>query len=758
MNKHALSIGLLSLSVLSTELFWTRLFSAEFYYTFAFLILSLAVLGLGLGALFSRLALKRPRPERLTFWLSLSAFMMLLAVPLVFGLNLDFSRLISEPIQPLKLAAAIILLGSGNFFAGIAIAQIFKMNPLEIPRLYMSDLLGASIGVVLFILVMNAWGAGGTYVYCALPLLIAAFTTGSRWWKTLPVVLATGAIVYVVLGGGIPEQKREERAPVVYTHWDATAKIKVYDYDSTARGINIDNIANTPVYRFDGNWNVPDSMKNHFAIDVRNLIVRFDGCRFLSLGAGGGTDVLQALQYGAAEVHAVEVIPHINAMMKEGYLRDFSGNIYNDPRVKVVTEDARSYIRRHKNAFDIIYSLSSNSWAAFASGSFALAENYIFTTEAFIDYWNALSPNGFLSIEHQFYTPRLVAELIDALKALRVEEPRRHFAVFDLPSLRRKVLLVSRSPLDEATISAAYANSDSSVVHASRRLYPPMDRNDVNIINAIVEAGWQHVADTARIDISPCTDDRPFVAQLGLMRNLDPSKLEKLPLYEFTGFPLSKLIMLVILAVCIVLIVPLNLLPYLTRGEKLRATPWLYFFAIGLGYMMIEVILIQQYTLFIGSSVYSMGLVLTVLLVSSGVGSRFSGRFSPVLVFSAIALWLVADVFLFKQLFYVLGSWNLLPRLLLSGLLIAPAGFFMGMPFPKGASRIATLVDWAFAVNGSASVMGSVVIVLVASNWGYSAGLGLALLVYLAAFGLYRKGFPAEQKMNEPERERVGVS
>jgi SAM-dependent methyltransferase len=756
MKKHTLSIGLLSLSVLSTELFWTRLFSAEFYYTFAFLVLSLAVLGLGLGALFSRMALKTTAPEKLTHWLSLTALMMLLAVPLVFALNLDFSQLVSELLQAVKLAGAILLLGAGNFFAGVAIAQILKMHPDGIPRIYMADLLGASLGVVLFILVMNSWGAGVTFVYCAVPALVAAYLTASRWKKTVPIVIALGAVLYISLAGGIPEQHREERAPVIYTHWDATAKIKVYGYDSTARGINIDNIANSPVYRFDGDWNVPDSLKPHFAIDVRNLIARFDRCRFLSLGAGGGTDVLQALQYNAAEVHAVEVIPHINAMMKEGFLREFSGNIYNDPRVQVITEDARSYIRRHRDSFDIIYSLSSNSWAAFASGSFALAENYIFCTEAFTDYWNALSDGGFLSIEHQFYAPRLVAEVMDALTSLHVAEPRQHVAVYDLPNLRRKVLLVSKAPLDEETIATAYANSDPGVVRASRRLYPPLDNNRGNMIDAIVEAGWHHVADTARIDISPCTDDRPFIAQLGLLRNLQPSKLEKLPLYEFTGFPLSRVIMLAILAVCIVLIIPLNLLPYRTSGAKLRAAPWLYFFFIGLGYMMIEVILIQKYALFIGSSVYSMGLVLTVLLVSSGLGSRFSDRFKPITAFVAIALWLVADVFFFRHLFYILGGWELLPRVTLSALLLAPVGFFMGMPFPKGASRLPDLVDWAFAVNGSASVIGSVAIVLVASSYGYSAGLGGALVVYLAAFGLYRKSFPTGNTTAESRRATVG--
>ncbi|MBK7031424.1 MAG: hypothetical protein IPH45_20515 [Bacteroidales bacterium] len=171
-------------------------------------------------------------------------------------------------------------------------------------------------------------------------------------------------------------------------------------------------------------------------------------------------------------MHAVEVIPHINYLLKEGSLKDFSGNIYNDPRVKVITEDARVYIRKFNERFDIIYSLSSNSWAAFASGSFALAENYIFTTEAFIDYWKALSPNGFLSIEHQFYTPRLVAEVMDALSVMKIPDPKSHFAVYNLPGIKRKILLVSKQPLDQETITNAYGKLTPEIFDQIHLLYP----------------------------------------------------------------------------------------------------------------------------------------------------------------------------------------------------------------------------------------------------------------------------------------------
>jgi hypothetical protein len=737
MRKKIFCIGMLSLSMLSTELFWTRLFSAEFFYTFAFLIISLAILGLGLGALSLKLFPKFNKPVLLPVWLSLTGLTILISAPVIFYLNLDFSKLVSEPGNILKLVGAIMLLGSGFLFGGISIAQILKTNADVIHRLYMSDFIGASFGVVSFIVIMNTFGADATLVFCALPVLLSSFIMAVRWLKILPTMIAIVSFGYLVIAGGISEQKREERAPVIYKHWDATAKIKVYEFDSTVRGINIDNVANSPVYRFDGRWPQADSLKFQMNIDVRNLIQKFDKCCFLSLGAGGGTDVFQALQYNAAEIYAVEVIPHINYLMRDGFLNEYSGKIYNDPRVKVVTEDARAYIRRFQKKFDVIYSLSSNSWAAFASGSFALAENYIFTTEAFIDYWKALSDSGYMSIEHQFYTPRLLAELIEALKVLNVPDPNSHFAVYDFSALRRKVLLISKARLDEQTMAVAYANSTPNVAQSIRRMYPPLEANKKNIMNSIVQAGWRTVADTAKIDISPCTDDRPFIAQLGLLRNINQAKWDNIPLYEFTGFPLSRVIMFIILIICVVCIIPLNLFPYLMKGEKLRLIPWLYFFSIGLAYIMIEVILIQKYALFIGSSIYSIALVLTVLLVSSGLGSRFSSKYSHKIIFTVIILWLIADIFVFKQLFYVFSGWTFYPRVILSGMLIAPIGYFMGMPFPKAALKFPEVVDWSFAVNASASAIGSVVIILIASSCGYSVALSVGLLMYLIAFIFY---------------------
>ncbi len=749
-----LVVTLTSLTILAMELVWTRIFSAEFFYTYAFLTLSLAVMGLGLGSLALRLFPLFDGEKSLGWVLSLAGLMALAAPPLVFLLDLDFQVLFGSFTMAGKFAAAIVLLGAAYFFGGLALAWIFKRAGPSMPRIYSADLLGAGAGVVLAIVAMNHVGTPAAVFLCALPILVAAFAVSRRWRKALPIALMIAMGVLIPRADRMLEAKREERAPVIYRHWDAMAKIKAYGFGGAYRGLNIDNVANSPVIPFDGDWEkwYGNPENSRWDIDVGHLVAQFDSCTFLSLGSGGGMDVLLALDKGASRVHAVEVNDHINKMMTVadpgGYvledstvvdstgrvitMAEYSGYLYRDPRVKVVTEDARTYIRRHRNTFDVIYSLSSNTWAALGSGAFAFTENYLFTTEAFVDYWHALSDSGFLSMEHQVYMPRLVGEVVDALSRLGVENPREHFAVYNLPKLRRNVLLLSKRPLNDALRYRAYGELTPEHQQHIHLLYPAPDSLAANMINQIVQRGWRAVADTARIDLSPCTDDRPFVAQMGRWRNLERSRLAKINRYvEFSGFPLSKLTILVILAVVMVLVIPLNWLPYLRRGPKLRAVPWLYFFLIGVGFMSVEVVLIQKYTLFIGASVYSIATVLVVLLVASGIGSRISDRVPAWLVFTGIVGWLLLEVFAFGKLTGALSFLPMGARVLVAGFLVAPVGFFMGMPFPKGALRVGALVDWGFAVTGAASILGATGIVLVAFTYGFSVSLLSGAGVYL---------------------------
>ncbi|MCE1187916.1 MAG: hypothetical protein LWX56_02145 [Ignavibacteria bacterium] len=735
--KQKLFIGLTSLSILLAELFWTRLFSAEYYYTFAFLILSFAVLGIGLGALTLNLFRRLNNERFLPIYALLCGLMLLISVPATFALHLDFSTILTDKWQIPKLFSVILLLGSGYYFGGIVITLLLNKAEENVQKLYMADLFGAATGVIIFVVGMNVCGAQFMYVATSIPVLMVSFLSYKNWTKLLPAVILLLVIGFLFWNGGLPEQKRKEPAKVIYTHWDAISKIKIYEFDSTARGINIDNVANTPVYRFDGNWNMPDSLKFQFAIDVKYLVKQFDRCRFLSLGAGGGSEVLQALQNGAAEIHAVEVNPHINYLLKEGNLKNYTGNIYNDPRVSVITEDGRAYVRQFSDRFDIIYSLSSNTFAAFASGSFALAENYLYTTEAFMDYWRALSSKGYLMMEHQFYTARLVPEILEALKRLGVEKPENHIAVYNLPQMRRKILLVSKNTLDQNTIMNAVGEITPATAQFLQVIHPQQPHSQAQLINKIITEGWEKISDTVKADISPCSDNRPFIAQMGLMRNFELSKIEKGFILEFSGFPLAKSIILLILAICLVIVVPLNIIPAFKKGEKLNVRSWLYYFSIGMGYMMIEVIVIQKFSLFIGASIYSLLLVLTVLLLASGIGSAHAQRYSIRTVFGGLIVGILVITIFASPIFSVSASLPLIGRLCISALLLLLPSYFMGMPFPRLASIHKSLIPWAFAVNGSASLIGSILVVLIAFNWGYSVALLIGATAYFFAMFLY---------------------
>ena len=205
---------------------------------------------------------------------------------------------------------------------------------------------------------------------------------------------------------------------------------------------------------------------------------------------------------------------------------------------------------------------------------------------------------------------------------------------------------------------------------------------------------------------------------------------------EFMGFPLANTLILVILAVVLLLFIPLNLVPYLREGPKLGPVPWLYFFAIGMGFMMIEVVLIQKYTLFIGASVYSIATVLLTLLVASGIGSRFSRRATGTIAFMGILAWLAVDILILGRVTDALAGLTMIPRAVVAAGLVFPLGFFMGMPFPKGTVRVGELVDWGFAVNGAASVLGATLVLLIAFTYGFTASLVAGGVMYLWAYVL----------------------
>ncbi|ACB76212.1 spermidine synthase [Opitutus terrae] len=726
-------IFLVSFSLISLEIVWTRLLSAEFFYTFAFLILSLAVMGLGLGGLALRL-FPRLAGLRLLAPLLLATAALALGGPLaVLHLGLDFVQVVSSPAMLGRLALAVLILCSSFFTGGMVVALIFRWEHADMPKLYRADLVGAALGVVAAIALMNSVGTPATALLLPLPLLMAAALRLTGWRRYASLLLVVIPFGLLPWRESLVAKPRQERLPVVQRHWDAMALVKIQQGEGY-KNLGIDNAANTPVNEFDGNWADLRAQPSPFFLDPQPLMESMTGCRFLSIGAGGGGDVLLALKNGAAEVHAVEVNSFINGLLVEGgALSAYSGRLYSDPRVRVVTEDARSYVRRHREQFDVIYSLSSNTFAALASGAFALAENYLFTTEAFRDAYRALRPGGFLIVEHQFYGPRLVSEALAGLRLCGISEPERHLAVYALPKLRRQVLLIGRAPLSEAQIEHAFLALAGKDPMLMQRVYPQPAPGANPLIDRIVREGWRRVQPDSATDLSPADDNRPFTAQQGLMKNVSVEKLKTPDAMEYRGFPISKLLIVVVVALVALLALPLNLLPFLRPGPRLRGAAWLYFFSIGAGFMVIELVLLQQFTLMIGPSAYTLAVLLFVLLLCSGLGSRYSLAAPDFLPFVGVVVWVLLNVFFFTACAEACALYPMWGRMAASAALIGPLGFFMGMPFAKGSTRVGELVDWGFAVNGAAAVLGSGAVLLLAFSFGFRIALLAGAALYVAA-------------------------
>ena len=299
-------------------------------------------------------------------------------------------------------------------------------------------------------------------------------------------------------------------------------------------------------------------------------------------------------------------------------------------------------------------------------------------------------------------------------------------------------MLISKQPLTDEIRNQAFGELTEDKYEAIHLLYPAPDGLEDNLINRVVQEGWQQVADSVPIDISPTTDDRPFVGQMGLLRNLKWEKPARMHGLGIFGFPISKVIVCVIILVALLLVVPLNLVPYVCKGPRLRAAPWLYFFTIGLAFMAVEVVLIQKYTLFVGPSAYSVSAILLALLIGSGVGSRFAKHVRDRTAFAGIVVWLVLEVLVLNHVTGPLGGLSMPLRIVIAGLLVMPLGFFMGMPFPKGGLRVGSLVDWGLAVNGVASVLGGAAAILAAMTFGFRITLLGSAVLYLFAYLLLR--------------------
>jgi len=765
-------LALTSFAALLLELALTRLFSVILFYHFAFLAISIALLGLGAGGVFAYLLKNRLAevPTRILASRLDMANAVLIVIVLEIVLHVPVALNVSGK-NFLRLTALYLSASIPFFLTGLLFSVVFARETFRITRLYGADLCGGALACLAVVPLLNWLGGPNAILIAAVALALAAMVwadtrSARRNAGLLAVVLLlltaanySGRLIDVVYAKGM----FRDPAWVEFARWNALSRVEV-DRQGQAKAIVIDADASTYIMNADvQRWHdtaweaalmsAPPALAN---------VLRPHG-EFAIIGPGGGVDVLRAVANGSPSVTGIEINPIIATTIMRGRYADYAQHLYERPEVHIQVTDGRSYLRSTPQHFDVVQMTLVDTWASTAAGAFALSENNLYTVEAFREYFNHLSPDGLIAITRwEFRKPRealrVVAVAMEALHQLGVANPARNFIVASGGSLEEDgipvVVLAKKTPFTDEEEDAVVRHCET--YSKLDPIYLPTNPGQ-NPFSTLIASNDPHAfARSYAYNVAPVNDNAPFffftlkagqiLGEQGLRRGID------------WKVNLGVLVLLLVLVISVLAVLLFLVLPLLLRGGKHRQplVPLLYFVAVGLGYILVEIAFIQRFVLFLGHPTYALTVVIFLLMVSSGAGSLFSRRCLPraemgwipiLLVFVTLAVYL----FLLPSRLAALVGLGFESRLLLSAALLIPLGFLMGMPFPTGLRALAAssssefladqnaagnAVEWAWAMNAAASVLGSVLAMVIAIQFGLTITLACGAAAYLLALAV----------------------
>lgn len=756
-----LAVFLVSFAVLADEVALTRLFSVVLQYHFVFLAISVAICGLGLGGLVRQLASRSPFDALVLgaagFALANAAVLVLL-VRWVFPFEFDH----------VWIAGAILLVPFT--LAGVFFAELFSRDPDRAGGLYAADLAGAGLAAVAVVGMLQVSGAvGSILISSALAGLGGGIAARSRAGRSVsfasalvPVlVLAVDArtsfldVDRVPLGARIVDERLatslfldlakppDQRPTILTTEWNAFARTDVVEHPGFGA-------LRKDCYLVYTNGNVPTNMirigVDLRTSDPREAAARLVGTRVLapvcdfafglgrsrrvlSIGPGGGMDVLLALLHGAEEVEGAELNPSILEIMRR--YADFNGHLYERPDVHVVTAEGRSYVRQSRRAFDLIFAALTQTTTD--SGATALMESYVFTVEGFRDYWDHLTPGGYLAVvtHNRSLAARLLGTAVVMLggEGKSEADALRHLLVVDGGQAPYRFLVVLRrqriTDAQSAELDDRVRERGFTVFHrpgSKDGTFSPVERGERTIGEVLTSIEMRNPG----LSIQPTTDDRPFFYDL--VRGIPPALVG---LLAGTG----------------VLVLVFSFAFLAVRGSRTPArqvVPFvLYFAALGAGFLLIEIALLQKLILLLGYPTLALTVTLFSLLVGAGLGSgasqrvsieRASRESSSAAVLAALLVVLLASFF-GGRLAGALLDWPLGFRIALVVLVLGCLGFLLGRPFPLGVRRLSQVsagdIPWMWGVNGLFSVVGSLGAASLGKLFGFRAVLLVGASIYL---------------------------
>lgn len=790
-----LAVAVVSAAILAYQVLLMRLFSITGWHHFAYMIISVALLGFGASGTALALARDRLLPRFRTAFVACCVLFAFSAIgSFACAVRLPFNPLaiVWDPSQLVWLGASYALLVLPFFFGGSAIGLAFARAPDRIGQTYAFDLVGAGTGA-LGIVGLLFWLSpeGALRLVAALGLAAGALAClGARRAPALALAAAALLVALWLPPGlttlhphvsqykGLSMALQVPNARIVEEHSSPLGLLTLVESPTIpfrhAPGLSLNNQTEPPpqlglftdadsltaITRFDGDLEplayldfTTTAAPYHLISEPKTLI----------LGAGGGEQVLLALYHGAPRIDAVELNPQVIDLVADEHA-EFAGAIYAHPSVETHVGEARSFVARTEEQFDLIQMPLLTSFGAAAAGTQSLHESYAYTVQAMEEYLDCLRPGGVLAVTLWLKLPprdmpKLMAIAVEALREAGVTDPGARLAL--VRSWKTSTLLVRNGEFAPEEIAALRDFAEARSFDLD--WFPGMAPKEANRFNILdrpyfYEAALALTGPEAEVyiqrykfNIAPSTDDRPYFYDFFRWRSL-PELVRMGPQGTSTLLDMGYLILVATLVQATAMSLVLILLPLVIRRKKFGGTaPKLrisgYFLALGLAFLFIEIAFIQRFTLFLGHPLYAVAVVLAGFLVFAGLGSGVSGRLDRAragrrpgalsLVVLGIATVALVYLVILGPLFGVLIALPDWAKILISLALIAPLACLMGMPFPLGLARVGResedLLPWAWGINGCASVVASILATLLAIHFGFAVVVSLAVALYLLA-------------------------
>ena len=794
-RRHLAGVALVSATLLMTELALTRIFSVVMYYHFAFLAISIALFGVSASGVFAYVM--RRRLERHSTDGLLAVQSLIYAVCTIVALFWLVRLRVGMSFSPenLTLMLTIYALAALPFFSGgLVVTLAIARLSAQVNAVYAADLIGAAAGCLILIPLLDRLGAPGV-VLAAAALSIAAAILFAPGPSRRRAAAAGLAILLVPIAGqlsgragfDVVDTKGHRGDRVLFSKWNSFSRIGVYERTHgdwslspaykgplpDTRFMDIDSAASTPILRLTPDLSNAEYLRYELTALAYHLKepqgLRAPGSRLshaagftaLVIGPGGGRDLASALVFGASRVDGVEINPIIADDVMRDRFREFSGGIYTNPRVRIAVDDGRSFVRRTPERYDVIQASLVDTWAATAAGAYTLTENSLYTVDAFSDYLDHLTDGGVLTIT------RWVADGLRLVSLAQEACARRGWPAADRLAIVRQdrvaTFLLKKTPFTAAEIAQLRAVSDRlgfDVLYtpgqtaAGGNDAPQFTRPAGEVIvdgastgdyaRLILAPDREQFYERYRSDIRPTTDDRPFFFHTTKIRDQFDVAFGQKMLF---GNGLSALMTLLGISTTLVVLFVIGPLVFAGRGQA-RPAGWLawliYFGALGAGFMLIEVSVLQRFVLLLGHPVYSLTVTLFSLLLGTGLGAAWSRRLDEASLrrSGAIGIVIVAAIALvFIVVATPIVSWAIpFPRggrMLVAVAMLVPIGIALGIPMPIGmrmlSARAPQMLPWAWGMNGALSVLGATLAIFIAMNWGFRITLLTASGTYLIA-------------------------